>query len=192
MPPTTRTSPVRFSAVPAAEATDPTLRRDLLDTWVAASEAGGSVGFVPPVDRAAVAERLDALLARVAAGTDALGVLREGDDEAAGAADAAEPAVGMAVLVASASPLTAHWRTVMRVMVHPRLQRRGAGLVLLHGIHAHARGLGLEQLALTVRGGEGLERFYAHLGYEVVGRHPGAIRVRPGDDRDEVLLTVRL
>jgi hypothetical protein len=43
-----------------------------------------------------------------------------------------------------------------------------------------------------VRGGEGLERFYERLGYTIVGRHPGAVRVAPGDDRDEIMLIFRL
>jgi len=57
------------------------------------------------------------------------------------------------------------------------------------GVH---RTLGLEHLQLTVRGGTGLESFYERFGYVVVGRHPGAVRVAPGDDRDEVMMVARL
>ncbi|HEY3956376.1 MAG TPA: hypothetical protein VGM53_23655 [Streptosporangiaceae bacterium] len=46
----------------------------------------------------------------------------------------------------------------------------------------------LEQLRLAVRGGTGLEHFYARLGWAVTGRWPGALRLAPGDDRDEILM----
>jgi len=161
------------------------LREDLLRTWVAVSEAGGSVGFVPPVDPGAVALALDGVLVRARAGTDALVVLEEprGDGRRA---------VGMAVLAAGASAITAHWRTVGRLMVAPHLQGRGVGRQLLDAVHAAARDLGLEQLSLAVRDGQGLQPFYERAGYVVVGRHPGALRVGPGDDRDEVRLVLRL
>ena len=44
----------------------------------------------------------------------------------------------------------------------------------------------------TVRGGTGTEKFYERLGYQQVGRIPGALRVGPGDDRDEYLLWLPL
>jgi hypothetical protein len=43
--------------------------------------------------------------------------------------------------------------------------------------------MGLEQLRLAVRGGCGLEPFYARLGWKEIGRWPGALRLAPGDDR---------
>ncbi|MEJ5946521.1 GNAT family N-acetyltransferase [Pseudokineococcus basanitobsidens] len=170
-------------AVAPQEADDAGLRRDLLATWVDVSEAGGAVGFVPPVDPAAVASALDHLLDRVRSGTDVLVVLQE------------EPSgrvVGLGVLVRGTVALTAHWRTVRRLMVRPERQGRGAGRLLLEGVHDAARDLGLEQLALTVRGGQGLEPFYERLGYVECGRMPGALRIAPGDDRDEVQMVRRL
>ena len=68
----------------------------------------------------------------------------------------------------------------------------GAGRLLLEGLHRSAVGLGLEQLMLTTRGGTGVEGFYERFGYSIVGRHPGAIRLAPGDDRDEIILIYRL
>lgn len=172
---------VTFATVAPAEARRPPLRADLLDVWAAVTDAGGAVGFVPPADRSAIATVLDAALDRVAAGHDVLGVLREG-----------ERAVAMGLLVDRGAALMRHWRTVLRVMVHPRLQGQGAGRLLLEGLHRTATGLGLEHLFLTVRGGTGTEAFYARFGYEIVGRHPDAIRVAPGDDRDEILMVARL
>jgi hypothetical protein len=45
---------------------------------------------------------------------------------------------------------------------------------------------------VTVRSGSGTEDFYARLGYREVGRVPSALRVGPGDDRDEIVLACRL
>jgi GNAT superfamily N-acetyltransferase len=170
-----------FHVVDPTGAADPQLRADLLATWVAVTDAGGSVGFVAPAPVDAVAAALDAALGRVATGRDALGVVRAGDR-----------AVGMGLLVDRGTPLCAHWRRVLRLMVHPDVQGTGAGRLLMDGLHDLGRTLGLEHLQLTVRGGEGLEAFYARFGYEVVGAHPGAVRVAPGDDRDEVMLVARL
>ena len=173
--------PLVFALVAPADALDPQLRSDLLDVWVAVTDAGGSVGFTAPAPVEAIARTLDASLARVAAGEDALGVLR---DE--------ERVVGMGLLVDRGGALFRHWRTVLRVMVHPDQQGKGAGTALMLGLHDLGLRLGLEQLQLSVRGGEGLERFYQRLGYTVVGSHPGAVRVAPGDDRDEIMLVAML
>jgi len=155
---------VSFAPVLASEAGSSKLRADLLATWIAVTNAGGSVGFTAPADR-----------------LDALGTLRRGD-----------ASVGMGLLVDTGSAIRRHWRTLLRVMVRPELQGTGAGRLLLEGLHQMARDLGLEQLQLTVRSGERLESFYERFGYVVVGRHPGAVRVARGDDRDEVMMVARL
>jgi GNAT superfamily N-acetyltransferase len=179
----TRTMPsaatITFERVPAERAPDPRLRAELLDTWVQVTDAGGAVGFVAPADPDEIAITLDSALARISTGQDVLGILRDESGPE-------RPAVGMGILCASASPLRRHWRTVLRLMVHPRLQGSGAGRVLLEGLHGLARELELEFVCLTVRGGLGTEGFYRHLGYEIVGRIPHAIRVAPGDERDEI------
>ena len=82
--------------------------------------------------------------------------------------------------------------TVLRVQVRPELQGKGLGRVLMAGVHDIARERGLEFLHLGARDGSGADEFYRRLGYEEVGRMPGAIRVAPGDDRDEILLVCRL
>jgi hypothetical protein len=51
-----------------------------------------------------------------------------------------------------------------------------------------ARKMGLDALQVTVRSGSGTEKFYARLGYSEVGRVPAALRVAPGDDRDEIIM----
>lgn len=45
---------------------------------------------------------------------------------------------------------------------------------------------------IGLRGGMGLEGFYERLGWEIVGRWPAALRLAPGDDRDEVLMVLPL
>lgn len=170
-----------YRVVVPARATDAGLRADLLATWVAVTDAGGSVGFAAPAPVDLVAATLDAHLERVAAGRDVLGVLDHGGT-----------VVGMGLLVSRGVDLFAHWRTVLRLMVHPDHQGTGAGRVLLDGLHGSARALGCEHLQLTVRGGEGLEPFYERFGYRVVGVHPGAVRLGPGDDRDEVMMVAGL
>ena len=175
-------APIVFEVV-AADALDPALRAQLLDTWVRVIDAGGAVGFTAPADPAGVAGTLDAALRRVGSGQDVLGVLRRGPGG---------PAIGMGILVVSRSDLRRHWRTVLRVMVAPELQGTGAGRTLLEGLHTTARELGAEHLILAVRGGTGTERFYERFGYQQIGRHPGAIRLAPGDDRDELTLYKRL
>lgn len=170
-----------FQHVPQSEASSSELRRQLLDMWVAVTDAGGAVGFVPPADPLVIAPALDAALVRVIDGRDELVVLRRDG-----------VSVGMAFIVAHTSALRRHWRTVLRVMVHPSVQGQGAGGQLLKGVLGVARELGLEQLHLTVRGGTGVEGFYERFGFKVIGRHPGAIRVAPGDDRDELILVKHL
>jgi GNAT superfamily N-acetyltransferase len=167
--------------VTALTSVDEDLRTGLLDLWTAVTNGGGAVGLVGPVTPEDVAPLLDALVERVDAGSQTLCLLRV-DGEVA----------GFAVLSTSVSPLRRHWATVLRVQVHPARQGQGLGRVLMAGVHDVARAHGLEFLHLTVRGGYGLEGFYERLGYEVFGRMPGAIRVAPGDDRDEVLLLHRL
>jgi GNAT superfamily N-acetyltransferase len=160
---------------------DEELRSELLACWIDVSNAGGAVGFVAPVTADDVVPVLDAMVERVNQGRDVLVLLRVDDDVA-----------GFAVLSLSLSPLRTHWASVFRVQVHPSRQGQGLGTVLMSGVHGIARARGLEFLHLTVRGGTGIDRFYAGFGYREFGRMPGAIRVAPGDDREEIHLTCRL
>jgi GNAT superfamily N-acetyltransferase len=162
-------------------AVDDVLRAELLACWTDVSNAGGAVGFVPPVTEDDVAPVLDRLLEGVASGRDVLAVLTV-DGETA----------GFASLVGTTSPLRRHWGTVLRVQVHPSRQGSGLGRVLMDGVHEIARSRGWEFVHLTARGGTGVDAFYRSLGYTEHGRLPGAIRVAPGDDRDEIVLARKL
>jgi GNAT superfamily N-acetyltransferase len=167
--------------VRAVSAVDDDLGRWLLTCWTDVSNAGGAVGFVPPVTEDDVAPVLDRLLEGVRSGRDVLCLLTVDGAMA-----------GFAALVGSSSPLRRHWATVLRVQVHPSRQGGGLGRVLMDGVHGIARSRGWEFLCLSARGGTGLDGFYRGLGYTEIGRLPGAIRVAPGDDRDEILLARRL
>ena len=167
--------------VRAVATVDDVLRRDLLSCWTDVTNAGGAVGFVPPVSRDDLAPALDWLLEGVHSGRDVLALLTVDDATA-----------GFAVLVGSLSPLRRHWATVLRVQVHPTFQGRGLGRVLMTGVHDIARTRGLEFLRLTARGGTGVDGFYRRLGYQEHGRLPGAVRVAAGDDRDEIVLACPL
>lgn len=154
------------------------LGRELVDCWVTVSNAGGAVGFLPPVDGAQVS--------RVAAGIIAGLEPRRSRLLAALAGDVL---AGWLVIRRELDPLIAHWGTINHLQTHPAFRGRGIGSALMTQARRVASAeMGLEQLHLAVRGGTGLERFYARLGWEVVGRWPRALRVSPGNDRDEVLM----
>lgn len=67
-----------------------------------------------------------------------------------------------------------------------------AGRALLSEVERFGRELGLEELHLTVRDGIGVDAFYLALGFREVARIPRALRVAPGDDRDEIYLVKKL
>ncbi|GAA5007811.1 GNAT family N-acetyltransferase [Kitasatospora paranensis] len=165
---------------------DPTpgLRAEVVDLWTAVSNAGGAVGFVPPVTAERVRPTAERQLAGIGPdGPDRLLIGRE-------------PGTGRLAAVlffeSQRFDLMEHWRLLKRVMVHPALQGRGYGGQLLAEAERIARGWGLAGLRLTLRGGHDLETFYGRSGYTEVGRVPGAIRVAPGDDRDDVTMWLDL
>lgn len=99
--------------------------------------------------------------------------------------DGPEELVGAAFLRQGTGPVLRHRGEVVRLMVHPEHQGRGCGRALLAAVERHAVGLGIEQLLLSTRGGTHLPGYYAALGWTEVGVLPGALRVAPGETRDE-------
>ncbi|MEW2477131.1 GNAT family N-acetyltransferase [Micromonospora gifhornensis] len=157
------------------------LRADIVALWVDVTNAGGAVGFVAPVTADKVRTIADPTLAGIADGPDRL-LLGYDDDRL----------VAMAIFTDPRFHLKQHLRVLTRVMVHPDTQGRGVGDALMRKAAQVGRDLGLTALHVTVRDGLGLDRFYRRLGYREVGRWPGAIRVAPGDDRDEILMWLGL
>lgn len=100
-----------------------------------------------------------------------------------------ETLVGWVHIHRNPSPLIAHWGTISHLQSLPSARSQGIGSALMAHARQVARSqMGLEQLRLAVRGGTGLERFYTRLGWTVTGHWPGALRLAPGDDRDEILM----
>ena len=162
------------------------LRGDVLDLWCRVTDAGGAVGFRPSDSRESHAAALEAHEQQMRDGRAIAVLIR--DPDAPG--DPAVAAVGW--WVRDPAALLAHRRTAYRVMTDPDKRGRNLGRILMAAMHRAARGEGVEIATLTVRGGLGLEEFYAGCGYAEVGRIPGGIRVAPGDDRDDVLMMRRL
>jgi GNAT superfamily N-acetyltransferase len=153
----------------------------LTGLWHAVSQAGGAVGFAPPVERAEVA-------AMVAPEVDAL---RYGREHAVALVDG-RTLVGFGVL-RPGQRLQAHTGEIVKVMVHPDSEGRGLGGRIMIALLDRARELGLERVDLSIRDGMGLAAFYARFGFVEWGRRPGWIRVAGGGvgtggtaDRDEI------
>ena len=86
------------------------------------------------------------------------------------------------------NPVIAHWGSVSHLQTLPAFRGQGIGGALMtHARQVARREMGLKQLHLAARGGMGLEHFYAWLGWHEIGRWPRALRLAPGDDRDEIL-----
>ncbi|MFE9737798.1 GNAT family N-acetyltransferase [Streptomyces sp. NPDC006477] len=168
--------------VAAPEDVTPELRRELVDCWVEVTNAGGAAGFpFPPIDAGLAAPAVDALVAALAPDTSRL-VVATVDGALAGWLNIRRDPFA----------LVAHWGTLHHVQTRTALRGRGIGAALMNRVRAMARDeMGLEQLRLAARGGVGLEEFYGRLGWRETGRWPGALRLAPGDDRDEVLMILR-
>ncbi|CAM5265412.1 GNAT family N-acetyltransferase OS=Streptomyces alboniger OX=132473 GN=CP975_33575 PE=4 SV=1 [Streptomyces alboniger] len=172
--------PLTFTLDPAVT---PELRDGLLDLWTDVSNAGGAVGFVAPVSREVIRPELVKHFVGMAEGRTRLLVGYDEEGQVAAAS----------FLTFNTHRLMKHWLWLYTVMVHPRHQGKGFGRDLLAAAADAARTLdGIEAIRLTCRGGLGLERFYGSCGYKEVGRIPDAIRVAPGDDRDDVIMVLPL
>jgi GNAT superfamily N-acetyltransferase len=155
------------------------LRRELIDCWIQVSNAGGAVGFpFLAVNYQIVSPVADELIGGLVPACSRLL-----------AASAGGALAGWVHLRRDPDPLIAHWGVISRLQTLPSFRGQGIGGALMMYARQVAREeMGLEQLHLAVRGGTGLERFYIRLGWTVTGRWPGALRLAPGDDRDEILM----
>lgn len=146
---------------------------------VLALDATGCSSFpFPPVSQGDVAPVADRLLSRLDPQQSRLLVARVHDVLA-----------GWVILNRDPYRLVEHWGTIHHLQTHPAFRGRGIGSALVHNIRRIARDdLGLEQLHLAARGGEGLETFYGRLGWREIGRWPEALRLAPNETRDEVLM----
>jgi GNAT superfamily N-acetyltransferase len=168
----------------------PELRAKLIDLITEASNAGGAIGYVAPVDR----DEVDAKSLRPGSYDLALDTLLVADEtEAGGPHSDGATVAGMLFLNDRRFALMDHTRTLRLVVLHPKHQGKGYGVELLREAERVARTLdGVEMLHLTCRGGLGLEQFYAKCGYTEVGRIPRALRVGADDYRDEIHMVLAL
>ncbi|MGW2932320.1 N-acetyltransferase family protein [Streptomyces sp. NPDC001156] len=172
--------PLTFAFDPAMTSE---LRDGVLDLWTDVSNAGGAVGFVAPVTREEIRPEFLKHLAAMSEGRARLLVGHDEDGRVA----------ATTFLTFNTHRLMKHWLWLYTVMVHPRHQGKGYGRDLLAAAADAARGIeGIEAVRLTCRGGLGLENFYGSCGYKEVGRVPDAIRVAPGDDRDDITMLLHL
>ncbi|WP_030548344.1 GNAT family N-acetyltransferase [Streptomyces albus] len=180
MPLTSALSPLVFTLDPPVT---PELRDGVLSLWADVSNAGGAVGFVPPVTAEEIRPELLKQLEAMAEGRSRLLVGTDGRGRP----------VATAFLTLNTHRLMRHWLWVYTVMVHPSLQGRGVGRELMAAVADAARGLdGIRGIRLTCRGGTGADRFYAACGYQEAGRVPDAIKVAEDDYRDDVTMWLPL
>lgn len=156
----------------------PAAALELATCWMTVTNSGGAVGFpFPPVTLDDVTPAADELVAGLDPGHSRLLLARVGGVLA-----------GWLNLTRNRAPQVSHWGEIKRLQTHPDFRGRGIGVVLMERARQVARDeMGLEQLRLAARGGEGLENFYARLGWKEIGRWPNGLRVHLGD-RDEVLM----
>ena len=170
---------------------------ELSDLWVRVTNAGGSVGFVPPVSLEQVRPHAVSILTRIIDQSDTLVALCADPARPASATDSLPATeqkgdaqiVAWCVLSSNDSPPRHLWRTVRHVQVDPQRQGEGLGAQLLSAVDRVARDqLGLEALRLNTRSGTGAAKFYRRHGYREVGRLPRAVRISDDDYRDDILM----
>lgn len=141
----------------------------LADLLVDAVESGASVGFLPPLGKAAAIVYWNEVIAAVRQGTIVLLAAVEND------------------LIQGAVQLTLETRVngdhrakIAQLLVHRRARRRGVAKILMRETESIAQGLGRTLLLLNVRKGSEAEKFFESLGYIRFGRVPGFARSADG------------
>ena len=132
---------------------------------------GGAVGWLSVPDRSEVDAWLDGVLARAAAGTAGLLVVR-----VAGRVEA------LGTWLANPPGTLAKVTELRRVMVHPDARGLGLGRVLVTSLTDAAIGAGAEVVTLGVRGNNhGALALYESCGFRIWGVLPNGVSV--GDER---------
>jgi dUTP pyrophosphatase len=160
---------------------DDALIEALIGVWTDVSNAGGAVGFVPPVTVEDVRPLALASFERVRSGADDIVVaLAGGAPEAFG------------FLQTNEFALARHIGTIKRLQRHPRRTGGGVGARVLAELEQAALARGLERVVLTVRGGTGREGFYLANGYAIDALLPGRLILAEGVVVDEYHLSKAL
>ncbi len=131
---------------------------------------GASIGFVLPFGREeSRAFWRDAVRPAVAAG-----------DRVLLAAYVEGRLAGTVQLVLGLPPNQPHRAEVTKLLVHPRMRRRGIARILMAALEREAAERGRRLITLDTRSDDAAEPLYASLGYAAAGRLPGW-SVDPGD-----------
>jgi ribosomal protein S18 acetylase RimI-like enzyme len=85
-------------------------------------------------------------------------------------------AVGSVQLDLDTPPNQPHRGEVAKLIVHPRVRRRGVARALMAEIEKEARRAGRTLVTLDTRTGDAAEPLYVSMGYEIAGRIPGYAR----------------
>lgn len=162
----------------------PDTARALGDLWIAVTEAGGAVDFVPGADPARIRARAESTVDAVRSGAARMLV--------AGPEPAPETAPEGTVFLVPGRGIAAHRADLQRLMVRPDRQGRGLGGALLRAAVAEGRSAGLEMLTLDCRGGTSLPAFYTAHGWTEYGVLPRGVRLSDEDVRDVHLFCLPL
>jgi acetyltransferase len=131
--------------------------------------AGGTVGFMPPVSSEEATSYWSDVVAALEGPLRVLLVARDGSE-----------LVGTAQLDLCGRSNGLHRAEVMKVMVHPTMQGRGIGAQLMQAIELEAQREGRTTLVLDTREGEPSERLYYRAGFIKAGVIPNYARSGDG------------
>lgn len=129
----------------------------LADLLVLVVQEGASVGYLPPLDRSEAIAYWSQLpseeaIVFVAVLQDAI--------------------VGTVQLHLCAMPNGRHRAEIAKLMTSPAYRRRGIGRLLMQEAESRARAEGRTLLVLDTREGDGSNRLYSSMGYELAGKIP--------------------
>lgn len=161
----------------ASMASDNAFAAALLGLWHRVAQAGGSVGFVAPVDRTEVGAAVSEVVAGLRSGrAHGFALTRKRD------------VIGFALLE-SGIGASAHTAQIGLVMVEPARQGAGLGTDLMGATLRFAAAAEVERIRVVLPADERLQSFFGRFGFVESGRSPGWIRDAAGLDIDAVLMT---
>jgi GNAT superfamily N-acetyltransferase len=136
--------------------------RSLAEILCACVNNGASVSYLPPLGTDVARAFWKRMATEVAAGTRILLAAWDQGD-----------LVGTVMLEFAASPNQPHRAEVQKLLVHPRVRRRGVARALMQRLEIEAARAGKTLLTLDTRAGDAAEGLYRTGGWHEAGRIPG-------------------